>query len=170
MTDAAEWRAMTAEDIPAVHELSDRVHKKYPERQDVLKEKFELFPKGCFALKATGENSILGYCFSHPWSDGAPPALNTFLETLTENPESYFIHDLAIHPSMRRRNLPGALVPIMMRIAKEIPVPRITLVAVNGSEPFWTRMGFARTDNPALQASSRKKYDESAVHMQLGVT
>ena len=170
MTDAVEWRAMTAKDIPVVHELSDRVHEQYPERQEVLQEKFALFPRGCFTLKAAGENIILGYCFSHPWRDGAPPALDAFLETLTENPESYFIHDLTIHPSMRRRNLAGALLPNMVRIAKGIPVPRIALVAVNGSEPFWTRMGFARTDNPAFQASSRKKYDESAVHMQLNVT
>lgn len=157
---------MTAEDIPAVYELSDRVHKKYPERQDVLKEKFELFPKGCFTLKAAGENVIFGYCFSHPWIDGAPPALDGFLETLTESPSSYFIHDLAIDPSMQRRNLAAALMPNIVSIAKGIAVPRLALVAVNGSEPFWSRMGFARTNDPSLQASARKKYDESAVHMQ----
>lgn len=160
---------MTAEDIPAVNELSNQAHIKYPERQGVLQEKFALFPKGCFTLKRAGA-AIVGYCFSHPWVEGAPPSLDTFLETLTENPSSYFIHDLTVAPSMQRRNLAGALVPNIVRIAKEIPVPRIALVAVNGSEPFWTRMGFRRTDDPDLQASARKKYDESAVHMQRNLT
>ena len=156
---------MTAADIPAVDELSNRVHIKYPERQGVLQEKFALFPKGCFTL-TDASATIVGYCFSHPWIEGALPSLDTFLETLAENPSSYFIHDLTVDPSMQRRNLAGALMPNIVSIAKGIAVPRIALVAVNGSEPFWARMGFRRTDDPSLQASTRKKYDESAVHMQ----
>ena len=156
---------MTSGDIPAVSELSDRIHIKYPERQEILEEKFALFPKGCFTLKDAG-NSVVGYCFSHPWIEGAPPSLDTFLERLPENPSSYFIHDLALDPSMQRRNLAGTLVPRIISVANGIPVPGITLVAVNGSEPFWSRMGFRTTDNPAFQASTRKKYGESAVHMQ----
>lgn len=160
---------MAAADIPAVSELSNRVHIKYPERQAVLQEKFSLFPKGCFTLKEA-DASIVGYCISHPWAEGAPPALDTFLETLTKNPSSYFVHDLALDPSVQRRNLAGALVPNIVSIAKGIAVPRIALVAVNGSEPFWSRMGFQRTDDTALQASVRRKYDESAVHMQRNLT
>ncbi|ARP98472.1 GNAT family N-acetyltransferase [Pseudorhodoplanes sinuspersici] len=169
MPNIATWRAMKAADIPAVDELSARVHIDYPERRSVLEEKFALFPKGCFTLTER-DGAIYGYCFSHPWLEGVPPSLDTFLETLPKNPSSYFIHDLTLDPSMQRRSLAGRLVPTIVDIAKGIRVPQIALVAVSGSQPFWMRMGFRKTDDPALQAAARRKYDESAVHMQRDLT
>ena len=168
MADVATWRAMTAADVPGVSELATRVHINYPERQAVLAEKFVLFPKGCFTLAGL-DGAIYGYCFSHPWID-APPSLDTFLETLPENPSSYFIHDLTLDPSMRRKNLAGMLMPMIVDITKGISIRQIALVAVSGSQPFWVRMGFRRTGDPALQASTRSKYGESAVHMQRDLT
>jgi hypothetical protein len=169
MIDDAEWRAMSASDLAGISALSDRVHIKYPERQEVLEEKFALFPTGCFTLHGPG-GLICGYCFSHPWTDGPPPSLDTFLKALPENPSSYFIHDLTLDPSMQGRKLASVVVPLIVDIAKAIPVSRMALVAVNGSEPFWTRMGFRKTSDPDLQASARSKYDASAVHMQRDLT
>ena len=156
---------MLASDLHGVSELSNRVHINYPERLGVLEEKFTLFPKGCFTLQAN-DGAIRGYCFSHPWTDGPPPSLDTLLNALPAHPSAYFIHDLTLDPSLHGRKLASALVPLIVGVAKAIPVARMALVAVSGSEPFWSRMGFRRTDNPALQASARSKYDESAVHMQ----
>ena len=160
---------MTAADIPNVSELSTRIHIDYPERQAVLEEKFALFPKGCFTLTGL-DGAICGYCFSHPWIDGTPPALDTFLETLPKNPSSYFIHDLTLDPSMQRKNLASMVVPMLVDIARGIAIRQIALVAVSGSQPFWGRMGFRKTDDPALQASTRSKYGVSAVHMQRDLT
>ena len=160
---------MTAADIPAISELSTRVHIDYPERQAVLEEKFALFPEGCFTLTGP-DGAICGYCFSHPWIGGAPPALDTFLKTLPKNPSSYFIHDLTLDPSMQRKNLAGMLVPAIADIATGIAIRRIALVAVSGSQPFWVRMGFGKTDDPDLQAATRSQYGESAVHMQRDLT
>ncbi len=156
---------MTAADMPAVSELSNRVHINYPERLEVLEEKFVLFPQGCFAL--TDASAVIhGYCFSHPWTDDVAPSLDTFLITLPEAPSNYFIHDLTLDPSVQGRNLAAGLLPCLLEAAAEIQVRRMALVAVNGSEPFWKRMGFVRTDDPSLQASARSKYDDDAVHMQ----
>jgi hypothetical protein len=165
MPDIATWNAMTAADIPAISELSTRVHVDYPERQAVLEEKLALFQEGCFTLTGP-DGAVCGYCFSHPWTDGAPPALDTFLKGLHKNPSSYFIHDLTLDPSMQRKNLAGKVVPMIVNIAKAIAIRRIALVAVSGSQPFWVRMGFGKTDDPALQAATRSQYGESAVHMQ----
>lgn len=169
MVHIAAWGPMSASDLDAISELSNRVHINYPERQEVLAEKFALFPNGCFTLHGP-DGVICGYCFSHPWVEGAPPSLDTFLKALPENPSSYFVHDLTLDPSMQRRNLAGALVPLIVDIAKSIPVSRIALVAVSGSEPFWIRMGFRKTNDADLQASARSKYDASAVHMQRDLT
>jgi len=169
MTDTAEWRAMSGSDLDGISALSNKVHVKYPERQEVLKEKFALFPKGCFTLRASS-GLVLGYCFSHPWTDGAPPSLDTFLDTLPAHPSSYFIHDLTLDPSLHGRKLASALVPLIVDVARAIPVARMSLVAVSGSEPFWARMGFRKTDDPSVQALARSKYDDSAVHMQRDLT
>lgn len=160
---------MSAPDLDDISELSNRVHVNYPERQQVLEEKFALFPQGCFTLLASN-GDISGYCFSHPWTDGPPPSLDTFLNALPAHPSSYFIHDLTLDPSMQGKKLTSIVVPLIVAVAKAIPVKRMALVAVNGSDPFWSRMGFRKTDDPVLQASARSKYDDSAVHMQRDLT
>ena len=159
------WRAMTADDLPGISALANQVHINYPERLEVLQEKFALFPAGCFTLADAGM-VIRGYCFSHPWGDGAPPSLDTFLGTLPGRPSSYFIHDLTLDPSVQGRHLAAAVLPRLLAVAESIATPCMALVAVNGSEPFWMRMGFARTGDPALQTAAQSKYDDGAVHMQ----
>ena len=159
------WRPMTAADLAAVAALSSRVHPNFPERPEVLAEKFRLFPQGCFALSAGG--TLAGYCFSHPWiKDAPPPALDHLLGEMPPKADSYFIHDLTLDASIRRRNLAARLVPALMQAARDTKIAHMTLVAVNGTSPFWSRMGFARTEDEAIQAQAREKYDACAVHMQ----
>ncbi len=160
-----QWRPMMAADLAAVDDLSSRIHPDFPERPEILAEKFRLFPRGCFVLAAAPEQQPHGYCFSHPWMFGPPPALDTLLQALPQAASAYFIHDLTVDASLRRRNLASVIVPRLIDIAREIPVNRMMLVAVSGSEPFWSRMGFHRTDDAALQDATRAKYGAGAVHM-----
>ncbi len=161
-----QWRQMMATDLAAVDDLSARIHPDFPERPEVLAEKFRLFPRGCFVLEAAPEPQLLGYCFSHPWMFGPPPALDTMLQALPSAPTVYFIHDLTVDASLRRQNLASVIVSRLIEIAREIPLDRMMLVAVSGSEPFWIRMGFRRTPEEALQAATRAKYGAATVHMK----
>jgi hypothetical protein len=165
--EAPRWRAMTRSDLAGVTALATRIHPNFPERPEVLSEKFALFPAGCFVI--ADANAIHGYCFSHPWA-GAPPSLDTFLDALPLAPESYFIHDLTLDDTMRRRNFAAQLVPQLMRVARDANVFRMTLVAVNGSAPFWSRMGFRRTADEAMQEAARSKYDAGSLHMEQHLT
>jgi GNAT superfamily N-acetyltransferase len=160
-----EWRPMTAADLAAVYRLSVHIHPDFPERPEVLAEKFRLFPRGCFVLD-NGGSGISGYCFSHPWPEGPPPALDTLLQALPDAPSTYFIHDLAVDAVLRGKKLASALVPRLVAITRDIALDRMMLVAVSGSEPFWTRMGFRRTGDAALQDAAMAKYGADAVHMQ----
>ena len=145
-------------------DLANRIHPKHPERLEVLEEKFRLFPAGCFTL--ADATAIHGYCFSHPWNKAAPPALDTLLGALPKQPDSYFIHDLTLDDTMRRRNLAARLMPELVRAARGEKLSHLTLVAVNGSAPFWSRMGFRRNADEAVQESARAKYGAGAVHME----
>ena len=159
-----QWRPMMAADLAAVDDLSARIHPDFPERPEVLAEKFRLFPGGCFVL-AAAERQPGGYCFSHPWRFGAPPALDTMLEALPRAATAYFIHDLTVESSLRGRNFASTLVPRLFETAGDAAIGRMMLVAVSGSAPFWSRMGFHRTDDDALQSATRTKYGAGAIHM-----
>jgi ribosomal protein S18 acetylase RimI-like enzyme len=163
-TEAIRWRTMTAPDLAAVAELATRVHPNYPERPEVLAEKFRLFPAGCFTL--AGKGAVHGYCFSHPWLVSSPPSLDVFLGELPKQPDSFFIHDLTLDASAQRRSLAAKLVPDLVHAARAAGLSHMTLVAVNGSAPFWSRMGFRRTADEAVQETARAKYDAVAVHME----
>lgn len=160
-----QWRPMRAADLAAVDDLSVRIHPDFPESPEVLAEKFRRFPRGCFVLAAAPEEQPKGYCFSHPWMFGPPPALDTMLGALPEAATAYFIHDLTVEASLRGRNFASTLVPRLFEAARDAAIGRVMLVAVSGSAPFWTRMGFHRTDDDVLQSASHAKYGPGAVHM-----
>lgn len=166
--ECATWRPMAAADIAAVSALADHVHPLYPERRAVLEEKLRLFPGGCFVLvrqDGSGQEHVAGYCFSHPWVEGAPPALDTFLGALPERPTTTFIHDMTLGASARGQGQALALVPRLVAMTKAQGFRRIALVAVNGSEPFWQRAGFERLADDGVQAEARKRYGDGAVAM-----
>ncbi|MFN3350080.1 GNAT family N-acetyltransferase [Pseudorhodoplanes sp.] len=162
------WRPMTAKDLPAVDALSTRIHPDFPERPEVLAEKCALFPQGCHVLAGSGPR-IFGYCFSHPWTFGPPPALDRLLGALPGKPDTYFIHDLTVEAELRGRKHAATLVAELLRLAAHLAVERMMLVAVSGSAPFWIRMGFERTADDALQAAARGKYGHGAIQMERNV-
>jgi GNAT superfamily N-acetyltransferase len=161
-----KWRPMIEADLAAVDELSSRIHPDFPERPEVLAEKLRLFPRGCFVLDIVPKEQPRGYCFSHPWMFGAPPALDSLLQALPQAGNAYFIHDLTVESSLRGRNFASMLVPQLFKAARLAAIGRMMLVAVSGSAPFWMRMGFHRTDDVALQNATRAKYGAEAVHMK----
>ena len=161
---AACWRAMAAGDLPAVSALSSTVHPRHPERPEVLDEKFRLHPRGCFVLASS--QGLSGYCFSHPWTRGGAPALDTFLGRLPDQPTTYYVHDLTLDEALRGQGLGRAIVPILFECARSLGVPHLSLVAVNRRGPFWQAAGFVRSADEAWQAAARKKYGDGAVHME----
>jgi GNAT superfamily N-acetyltransferase len=158
-----QWRPMVAVDLTAVYALSEILHPDYIERAAVLAEKLALFPEGCFVLAET-HRAISGYCFSHPWLIGPPPALDRFFGTLPPAAATYFIHDLAIEPSLQGKGHAASLMANLVAVA--MPFGCMRLVAVKGSESFWSRMEFRAVDDPAMQSEAHAKYGDGAVMME----
>jgi ribosomal protein S18 acetylase RimI-like enzyme len=131
---------MSQGELPAVHDLSMRVHPEHPERAEVLAEKFQLYPSGCFVL-ATG-GGIVGYCFSHPWVKGAIPALDGFLKSLPVAPTTYYAHDLTLDEAVRGQGQGRAVVPLLLEAARSRGLPHLSLVAVNRPGRVWRAAGF----------------------------
>jgi ribosomal protein S18 acetylase RimI-like enzyme len=163
MTRAApDWRPMTQADLPAALAVADIVHPRYPEDPAVFAERLALYPAGCLVL-TRGEDRI-GYIVSHPWTYGAPPALNSLLGALPVPPSTYYIHDIALLPQARGTGAANAVIQRLIDHAQEKGFPNLSLTAVNDSVAFWERLGFRLAADPALERKLRS-YDEAARFM-----
>ncbi len=155
------WRAMRAADLPGMIALAALVHPGLPERIEILAERLHLYPAGCHVLPEA--RTIGGYLISHPWHAGAPPPLDSFLAALPATPGTYYIHDLALHPSIHGTGAAGAILrPLLATPACHHGTE---LVAVNRSAPFWGHYGFVPAPGPA-SAEKPNSYGADAIFMR----
>lgn len=129
-------------DISKVMQLQKEVYFAIePETERVMQRKIELSPSGCFGAWCNGE--LAGYILSHPWnSSEACPQLGQYLDSLPNEPNSWYIHDLAISSKFRGYGVGRCLVNSVFEIAQENGFSTIQLVAIQGSSNFWERFGF----------------------------
>ncbi|MGN6489424.1 MAG: GNAT family N-acetyltransferase [Devosia sp.] len=156
------WRLMTAYDLPAVEAIADTVHVDFYERAEVLAERQQLYHNGCYLLEIA--EKPVGYLLSHPWSYASLPPLDTLLGTLPAKPDTYYIHDLCLLPVARRIGAAGKIVGALTKHAEAEGYPTMSLVAVNGSVPYWEKRGFKATEEDALYAKLLS-YEEGARYM-----
>lgn len=156
----AIWRPLASDDIAAVSKIAAAVHPGFFEEDAVFADRVALAPQGCWLLEA--DEGPLGYVLSHPWRLGDIPALNTTLGSLPVPADTFYIHDLALLRDARGTGAAGRIVETL--IATAVPCPTMSLVAVNGSLPFWSRFGFAPVDAPEL-AGKLESYDGAARYM-----
>lgn len=156
------WRAMSGYDFSAVFEIANRVHPGFFEAEAVLEEKFTLYRNGCYLLEVSEKPA--GYVLSHPWVLGTLPALNTLLGQIPDNADTYYIHDLALLPLTRGVGAAGEIVNGLTKHARAMGYSTMSLVAVNGSVPFWQKQGFVIADRPEL-ADTLAAYEDAARYM-----
>lgn len=156
------WRAMTAFDLPAVQAIADQVHPDFFEAPEILAERQLLYRNGCYLLEIAERPT--GYVLSHPWRAGSLPALNTRLGDLPAEPDTYYLHDLALLPVTRRIGAAAYIMEALSKHAAAQGFATMHLVAVNGSQGFWEKHGFAVDDVPAL-ADKLKGYEAAARYM-----
>jgi ribosomal protein S18 acetylase RimI-like enzyme len=156
---------MSADDLPPVLAIAEKAHPAFPEDRSVFAERLRLYPAGCLAFH-TGTN-VAGYAVSHPWRALDPPALNSRLGALPGDPETYYIHDIALLPELRRTGAAALAVAWMLAQAGKEKLATASLVAVNGSMGFWGRHGFHEVgdDNDAVLARKLRGYSHAAAFM-----
>ena len=153
------WRALTAYDMAAVEAIAAEVHPSFFEAPEVLAEKQRLYHNGAYLFEI-GERPA-GYVLSHPWTSGSVPPLNALLGKLPDNPDTYYLHDLALLPVARRIGAASFIVEALIKHAAAHGFPTMSLVAVNNSRPFWERHGFIAENAPALD-DKLKTYEGAA--------
>ncbi|WP_332688646.1 GNAT family N-acetyltransferase [Devosia sp.] len=162
MNIAMHWRALTTLDLPAVEAIAAIVHPTFPEDTAVFAERQRLYPEGTRLLELDGKPS--GYILSHPWRFAQLPALNALLGVLPADADTYYLHDLALLPSARGTGAAAMIVGDMLRHARAAGFANVSLVAVNGSLPFWYKHGFRAEARPEL-ADKLNSYEHAARFM-----
>ncbi|MGV3574343.1 MAG: GNAT family N-acetyltransferase [Devosia sp.] len=156
------WRAMSGYDLNAVSTIASKVHPGFFEADEVLAEKHALYRNGCYLLEVAEKPA--GYVLSHPWTRGSLPALNALIGALPHQPDTFYIHDLALLPVTRGVGAAGQIVAALTKHAEAMGFPTMSLVAVNGSVPFWEKQGFFAEDHPELM-EKLANYEDAARYM-----
>lgn len=156
------WRQMTEQDILAVSALASDIHADLPESDAVLLEKLALFPLGCSVL--SDGFSVMGYLISHPWLSRDVPALDQQLGALPVEPDTYYIHDLALAVEGRGQGMASEIIQVVLALARSLNLASISLVAVGGSAKFWEHHHFNTMTNAELGAKLAT-YEQSARYM-----
>ena len=159
---ARNWRRMARADLGSVERIGDLVHPTYPEDAAVIAERLQLYPAGCLVLEC--RSATQGYAVSHPWLFGRPPALNTELQDLPARPDTFYIHDVALMPELRRRHLGTTVVQLLVHQAKLDDLDNMSLVAVGRSLDFWRKNGFQAIERKDIRAAMWS-YGEGATFM-----
>jgi GNAT superfamily N-acetyltransferase len=161
---AGHWRPMSPADLAAVNGLAGEIHPAYPEEAAVFAERLRLYPDGCRVFAQA--DGIAAYIVSHPWRYLEPPALNALLGKLPDAASTFYIHDLALTPRVRRTGAGSRIVTWLAGHARSRGLPNMSLIAVNGSAGFWQRHGFEALHDPALDRKLRSYGDDARFMMR----
>ena len=162
MRSGIHWRALTTLDLPAVEAIAAAVHPDFHEDAAVFAERQRLYPDGARLLELGGRPS--GYILSHPWRFKSLPALNSLLGAIPPDADTYYLHDLALLPAARGTGAAAMIVGDILNHARARGFPNVSLVAVNGSQPFWYKHGFRPLIVPEL-ADKLRSYEDAARFM-----
>lgn len=154
-----KWRQMHHEDLDAVVDIAGVVHPQFPEARDVFANKLALHADGALLLES--RTGPLGYCFAHPWHATQPPPLNTMLGMVPSTADALYLHDLALLPQAQGTGAGAVAITILLANPVLLHLDRFSLVAVNGSIPYWTRHGFVITESAELRTKLSSYGDDA---------
>ena len=135
-------RSLEPADVPMILEVQNGAYApSLLEPASSFEEKLALFPRGAIGGFDDGRH-LLGYGFTLPWRGEDVVPLGESIGSVPSDPDAIFIHDVATSPHARGTGVARPLVERIFVIASEMHITKFSLVAVQGSEPFWMHFGF----------------------------
>lgn len=154
------WRPMRPDDLAAIITLAAHIHPDYPEDDDIFRERLSLAPSGCFVL--ANASGVHGYLISHPWAGHLSPRLNCLLHHLPAQPESWYLHDLALAETVRGQGRAKEAILLAEHAARKANLPVLSLTATGPARTFWLRQGFTPEDISEAEKVVLASYDPEA--------
>lgn len=160
-------RPMQPDDLAQVLALQEQAYagaEFEPERREVYTNRMALAPQFCLVDVGT-DGRLLGYLVSHPWTEGAPPALDAILPRLPQEASCWYLHDCAVDKAAKGRGVAARLHHVALDRAQAQGLRSAALVAVGDAASFWRRLGYRPRELPGL-AERLRIYGEGATYME----
>lgn len=159
---------MQTSDLQSVVRLGNALHPpSLFESEAALASRFDMGgPAFCHVLcedEAPRDDDVLhGYVLAHPWTQDDVPKLN---EAIGRPPrfDTLFLHDMVLARAARGKGHARAILDLLKDRVAASGYRSISLVAVNGSRPFWQAAGFAPL---AMDGGMLRPYGEGACFMR----
>lgn len=152
---------MTPADLALVDHIQRRAYAaELIESLDTLGSRLRIAPD--FAFVAREQPDLMGYLFAHPWPADQSPGLSQIIQTLPEHCDALHLHDMAVDPRFGGRGVGRTLLTTLLDSSAEAGFGQVTLVAVQGADRFWTKMGFR-------EVRQVDGYDDNAILMRFDV-
>ncbi len=159
-------RPMQGADLPAVLALQARAYLPFfHEDEAVFRGKLAAFPDWCWvAHMADGE--LAAYLFTQPARLGRPPCLGDGRGSHKDGADTLHLHDMAVSPLARGAGLAARMTAHALDAAQKAELQHgrlrwASLIAVQGSVPYWARHGFV----PGQVAPDLSSYGPGAAYL-----
>ena len=150
-----DWEAIVALESAAYTTLG------LSEAQAALESRVRASPDTCFVLEhGSRGRRIAGYALALPYPRFRYPGLGEPEQTAFRA-RNLHLHDLVVTEELRRRGLAGRLLGHLEEVAQAGKHEHVSLVAVAGTDAFWSRHGFA----PHREVAAPEHYGAHAVYM-----
>ncbi|VVE22707.1 GNAT family N-acetyltransferase [Pandoraea eparura] len=160
---------MQSSDIPQVLTVQAAAYRgSMQESEATLASRHELSPATCWVAVDAGTTNaaVAGYLLTHPWRMAAPPPLDTRLDALPDVPDCWYVHDMALAPRTRGAGVARQLYAAALASAQSLGLRASALVAVQQSQGFWARFGYAAMRDVSPQMAAKLAgYGDGAVFM-----
>ncbi|MFC1400040.1 MULTISPECIES: GNAT family N-acetyltransferase [Streptacidiphilus] len=170
MTADPTIRGIRPDDWEAIVELEANAYTALglSEGRTALQSRVRASPATCFVLEhgANRRRRVAGYLLALPYPRFRYPGLDQPERTAFRSPNLH-LHDLVVAEELRRCGLAGRLLRRLETVARAREHRHVSLVAVAGTDAFWSRHGFA----PHREVAAPEHYGARAVYMSkpLGV-
>lgn len=152
---------MKPHDLDQVMELQHLAYvPEFHESRNTFQNKLEHYPETTWVMESGG--LVLAYLFAQPADKGYPPPLNdAIIHQGNKLHDTLHLHDLTVSSRVRGRGFAQALVQSCLKEGKKQGFDWASLVAVQNSVHFWSRLGFTL----APPEKSLESYGQDAAYL-----
>jgi len=165
MNDFIKIRGANEHDMDRILEIQSKCFRQgYHESRDSLFSKIKSSSDTC--IIAVVGNEIAGYFFSVPTDFYEPLVFNSTQHILNSTPDCLYLHDLSVDPKFRGMGIGSILLERLHEKAKEKSLNKLSLIAIDGLVPYWSKNGFSVvTVIPQKLSDCLQSYGKSCTYM-----
>ena len=165
MNDFIKIRGANEHDMDRILEIQSKCFRPgYHESRDSLFSKIKSSSDTC--IIAVVGNEIAGYFFSVPTDFYEPLVFNSTQHILNSTPDCLYLHDLSVDPKFRGMGIGSILLERLHEKAKEKSLNKLSLIAIDGLVPYWSKNGFSVvTVIPQKLSDCLQSYGKSCTYM-----